>query len=174
MEKEECFLDLDRIPVFIGKGGSEKRKFEVKFDCKIDVDSKSGRVILESDDAVNRFILVNIIAAINYGHNPENAMLLEDETFVIDVIDLKTVVKHDRLKAVLGRIIGREGSTRRAVEEVTKCHVSVKDHYVSVIGPFENTLLVHEALDMLIKGASHKSFYSYLERNKSSEGSGLL
>ncbi len=174
LEKEECFLDMDRIPVFIGKGGIWKKKFEEKFDCKIDVDSKTGKVLIESKNSVSNFILSNIIAGINYGHNPENAIKLEDENYVIDVIDVKTMVKHDRLKAVLGRIIGREGSTRKAIEEVTKCSVSVKDYFVSIIGPYENTHLVHEALDMLIKGASHKSFYSYLERNKSVEASGLL
>jgi len=175
MDKEECFLDINRIPVFIGKSGIEKKKFEQKFNCKIDVDSKSGRVVIEGDDSVSRFVLTNIISAINYGHNPENAIKLEDENYVIDVIDVKTIIKqHDRLKSVMGRIIGREGSTRKVIEEVTKCNVSVKDNYVSVIGPYENILLVHEALNMLIKGASHKSFYSYLERNKSNIGSGLL
>jgi len=171
---ETSFLDLDRLGAFIGKGGSEKKKLEEKFNCKIDVNSKTGEVIVEGEDSVNRFVLSNIISAVNFGHNPENAIKLEDENYVIDVIDVKTMVKHDRLKSVMGRIIGREGSTRKVIEEVTKCNVSVKDHFVSVIGPFENTLLVHEALDMLIKGGSHKSFYSYLERNKSDEASGLL
>lgn len=81
---------------------------------------------------------------------------------------------HHRLKSVMGRVIGKNGSTRKVIEEITKSAVSVKDHFVSVIGPFENVQLVHEAVEMLIKGASHKSFYSYLERNKSATADGLL
>lgn len=173
--EERCFLDIDRIPVFIGKAGSKKREFEKRFDAKISVDSETGEVIINSEDSVNNFVLTHIISAINLGHNPDNAMSLEDEHCVFDVIDVKTLIKdRHRLNIVLGRIIGKEGSTRKLIEEITKCSVSVKDHFVSIIGPYENTLLVHEALDMLIKGASHKSFYSYLERNKVNEASGLL
>ena len=165
--EEKFYLDIDRIPVFIGKNGVMKKRFEKEFDCKINVDSKSGEVIINVKDAVISFVLSNIIHAINYGHSPEHALILEDENIVLDVIDVKHLVKDNfRLKIVMGRIIGKEGSTRKAIEEVTKCSISVKDHFVSVIGPFENTILVHEALEMLIKGASHKSFYSYLERNK--------
>ncbi len=173
--EEKFYLDIDRIPVFIGRDGSTKKNFERKFNCKINVNSKNGEVIVDMDDAVSSFVLSNIIHAINYGHSPEHAMALEDENNVLDVIDVKSIVKnHDRLKTVMGRIIGKNGSTRKAIEEVTKCSVSVKDHLVSVIGPYENTILVHEALDMLIKGGSHKSFYSYLERNKSNPGKGLF
>jgi ribosomal RNA assembly protein len=117
----------------------------------------------------------NVINAVNLGHSPDNGMKLENETFVLDTIDVKDYVKdHKRLKSIMGRIIGQEGSTRKIIEDITKCNVSVKDHFVSIIGPYENTLLVHEALDMLIKGASHKSLYSYLERNKNNIESGLL
>jgi ribosomal RNA assembly protein len=139
------------------------------------VDSKSGEVVVDTEDSLTQFILANVIAAVNMGHSPDSAMRLEDETFVLDTIDVKSYVKdHTRLKVVMGRIIGKEGSTRKLIEEITKCSVSVKDHYVSVIGPYENTILVHEALDMLIKGASHKSLYSYLERNKVNINTGLL
>lgn len=172
--EEKFYLDKDRISVFIGVDGSVKREFEKRFNCRIDINSDNGEVLVESDDAVSNFILSNIVHAINYGHNPKNAIQLEDENFVFDVIDVKHLVRDSqRLKIVLGRIIGKEGSTRKAIEEITKCSISVKDHFVSVIGPFENTILVHEALDMLIKGASHKSFYSYIERNKTT-GSDLL
>jgi len=168
--EEKFYLDEDRIPVFIGKKGSQKRIFEKKFNCSIDVDSENGEVVVESEDAVNSFILSNIIHAINYGHSPENALRLEDESCVLDVIDVKQKTKDSqRLKVVLGRVIGKEGSTRKLIEVITKCSVSIKDHFVSDLGPYENTLLVHEALDMLIKGASHKSFYSDLERNKVDE-----
>ena len=165
---EKFFLDLDRIPVFIGKEGTEKKEIEEKLKCKIDVNSQNGEVIVHSEDALNKFILSNVINAINLGHNPKNALLLEDENFVFDVIDVKTFVKdHSRLKSVMGRIIGKQGSTRKAIEEITKCSVAIKDSSVSVVGPYENTLLVHEALEMLIKGISHKSFYAYIEKNKS-------
>jgi ribosomal RNA assembly protein len=102
-------------------------------------------------------------------------MKLEHEHMVLDTIDVKNLVRNQgRLKTVMGRIIGKDGSTRRVIEEVTECSVSIYDHFVSVIGPYENTLLVHEALEMLINGSSHKSFYGFLERNREKMDTGLL
>lgn len=172
---ESYFLEKDRIPVFIGKSGSEKKKLEKKFNCSLEINSKTGEVTIDSEDAIATFILSNMINAVNYGHSPENALMLEDENYVLDIIDVKNYIKdHSRLKSVMGRIIGKGGSTRNVIEEITKTHVSVKDHFVSIVGPYENVQLVHEAVEMLIQGASHKSFYSYLERNKSPTAEGFL
>ncbi len=172
---ETYYLNPERINVFIGKSGSMKRIFEKRLECDIEVDSSTGKVNAKSDNSVNLFVLGNMIGAINMGHNPENALMLMDETFVVDNIDVKNYEKNiDRLKIIMGRIIGKEGITRKTIEDITKCKVSVHDHIVSVIGPYENTMLVHEALDMLIKGAAHKSLYSFLERNKENINKGLL
>ena len=117
MSEEKFFLEKDRIPVFIGVAGSKKRELEKKFNAKINVNSANGEVNIICEDSVSIFILSNIIAAINYGHSPEHAVKLEDENYVLDVIDLKHMVKdHERLKSVAGRIIGKDGSTRRAIE----------------------------------------------------------
>lgn len=173
--KEAFILEKDRIPVFIGKEGLEKKKLEEKFNVKIDVDSKTGDVSVLGEDSYSLFIVRNVIDAINFGHNPENAIKLEEESYVLDYIDLKSRVRDQkRLKIVLGRVIGKNGTTRKLIEEITKCSVSVKDNFVSFIGPYENTLLVHEALEMLIDGGSHKSFYAYLERNRVKMDTGLL
>ena len=173
--EEKFYLNEDRVSVFIGKNGSEKLNFEKKFDCNLDINSETGEVVVKSDDAITIFILSNIISAINYGHSPENASKLEDENNVLDIIDIKTIIKdHNRLKVVMGRIIGKAGTTRKTIEQITKCSISIKDHYVSSIGAYENIIVVHEALLMLIKGGSHKSFYSYLERNKIGSEGGII
>jgi len=175
MIEEKAYLDKDRIAVFLGKTGSQKRIFEKTFKCNIEVDSKTGEVLITAEDSVDLFVVSNIIHAINYGHSPQAAMRLEDETFVIDTIDVKPFAKDStRLKTIMGRVIGKEGATRKVIEEITKCSVSVKDHFVSVIGPYENTILVHEAVEMLIKGASHKTLYGFLEKKSTKIHDGLL
>lgn len=175
MVEETYYLDKDRIPVFIGKEGITKKMLEQKFSCKLDIDSESGEVTVEAENLVNAFIISNIITAINLGHSPQSAVRLEDENFVLDMIDVKPMVRdHARMKTVLGRVIGKEGSTRKLIEEMTKCSMSVKDSFVSFIGPHENTHLVHEAIEMLIKGASHKTIYHFLERNRQQMDTGLL
>jgi ribosomal RNA assembly protein len=172
---DRYFLEKDRIPVFIGKQGSQKKQFEKLFKCKLDINSNTGEVVVQEGEAIDNYVLSNVIHAINFGHSPEAALELIDENFVLDSIDVKMSVRdHKRLKVVMGRIIGKEGGTRRLIEEITKCSVAVSDHMVSIIGPYENIMLVHEALDMLINGSSHKSFYGFLERNRTKMDTGLL
>ncbi len=166
MDKYVFFIDPDRIGSVIGRKGRTKRFLEREFDCKIKVDSNSGRVEVVGDDFVNEYVLWTIINAISFGHNPDEALLLENEYVAHDFIDLKEYVKKDKIGSVLGRVIGRNGSVRRIVEEITGCDVVVHKHYISFIGPFENTYVLREAFIKLIKGASHSSFYRYLERNK--------
>ena len=173
--EEQLFIEKERIPVIIGKEGSMKKKIEEKFHCSLAINSETGELTIQSENTLDTFLLQIIVTAINNGHNPEHALLLEDENMVFDSIDVKAMIKdHKRLKIVMGRIIGKNGSTRKTIEEITKCHISVSDHIVSIIGPYENVQLVHEALEMLISGGSHKSFYSYLERNKIDSQTGYL
>lgn len=173
--EDKFFLEKSRIPVFIGKNGQMKKKIEDVFNCQINIDSKTGDVFVKIEDELSRFILSNVILAINFGQNPLNALKLLDENYVVDVLDVKTEIKNSsKIKSIVGRVIGKDGSTRKTIEEITKCFVSISDSKICVIGAYENIILIHEALLMLIKGASHKSFYSYLERNKNEISSGLL
>jgi len=113
MEEEKYYLNKDRMSVFIGSNGETKKQLEKIFECNININSENGEILASSENSINLFVLGHVINAINYGHNPKNAMLLEDENFVFDIIDVKTLVRdNSRLKIVLGRIIGKEGSTR--------------------------------------------------------------
>lgn len=170
IDQEQVFIDVSRIPVLIGKEGSTKQKIEDTFEVSLKINSQSGEVIIDGEDASKRYVSNLVIQAIGYGFSPECAFLLDDEHNVLDIIDVKREISnHSRLKVVMGRIIGHEGQTRRLIEEITGCKVTIKDQFVGIIGRFENAQLVHEAVEMLIKGASHKSFYGYLERNKTSQ-----
>ena len=164
---EIILIDLDRIPILIGKNGEVKKNLEEKFKCSIEINSKTGEIKVSGFDGGEIFNLKNIIEAINLGHNPKDALKIFDENFVLDYIDVNSKVRDSkRLKIVIGRIIGKNGSTRKLIEDLTKCSISVKDHFVSFIGPYENTHLIHRALEMLINGSSHKTFYNFLEKNR--------
>ena len=170
IDQEQAFIDSQRLPMLIGKEGNTKLSIESHFNVSLEIDSNTGEIIITGENATNRYLTSLVIQAIHYGFSPENAMLLDDEHNVLDIIDVKRDVKnHTRLKIVMGRIIGHDGQTRKLIEEITGCKITIKENFVGIIGSFENVQLVHEALEMLISGASHKSFYSYLERNKTSK-----
>ena len=170
LNEEQVNVDISRLPVVIGTNGSTKKKLEEQFSVKLDIDSETGDIIVSGDDSSKRYVVSLILQAIHYGFSPEHATILEDEFNVLDVVDVKRNVRDShRLKVVMGRIIGQDGKTRQLIEEITQCRVTIKDHFVGIIGRYENVQLVHEAIGMLINGASHKSFYGYLERNKVSQ-----
>ena len=168
MVEEKLFVDEKRIPVLIGSHGDDKALLEKELNCKLDINSKSGEVSINAEDGGEVFLAKNVIMAINVGHTPQKALALKEEDIGIDIVDVKQMVHEaKRLKSVMGRLIGKNGATRKAIEEVTGCSVAINSHAISVIGPYEAIMTIHEAVEMLISGASHKSFYSFLERNAS-------
>jgi len=175
--EETYYLEKDRIPVFIGKQGEMKKQFEKKLNCSIDIDSNSGKIITTSEEPINNFILGNIIQAVNGDLNPNFALKLCDENYVLDVLDVRHMVKKNEklyVKRAVGRIIGLNGATRKVIEEITKCFLAIKDNYVTIVGPYENTILVQKGIEMICKGVSHKGLYKYLERNKENMETGLF
>jgi len=70
------------------------------------------------------------------------------------------------ISRIKGRIIGREGKTRRIIEEMTGTRVSVYGHTVSMIGGIEQVDIAREAIKMLIKGNQHKTVYRFLQRKR--------
>lgn len=175
MEGQKIFINVDRVPMLIGKQGEVKKLLERKFNSTLEVDSQEGEVEIKSEDESDIFTLFQIIRAIGQGHSPEKALTLENETVIIDHIDVKSMVRNKtRLKCVMGRVIGKKGATRKVIEEITQCSVSVGDTSISVIGTFEKVILTRQALEMLILGASHKSFYNFLERNSSQRETRIL
>ena len=122
---------------------------------------------IESEKSVSIFVLSNIIRAINLGHNPINALKLKDDNFVVDEINLKDFTKSKkRIEVIKSRVIGKSGSTKKMSEDMCECDISVEGNYICVIGEYSNVLLLIDALKLLIKGATHKSYFNFLEKNK--------
>jgi ribosomal RNA assembly protein len=70
------------------------------------------------------------------------------------------------MKRLKGRIIGKEGKTRRIIEELTETNVSVYGHTVSIIGNMEQAEVAKEAIRMLIRGSLHQTVYRFLHRKR--------
>ena len=163
-------IPKERIGVLIGPGGSVRKRIEEALGVKLRVDSRSRDVEIalrdEKGDVSKLYQALNVVRAIGRGFSPERAFRLFDEDTLLDVIDLREyVVKSENaLRRVKGRIIGRDGKTRRLIEELTGVYVSVYGHTVSLIGGFDQLLVAREAVTKLIKGSQHKTVYNYLFR----------
>jgi ribosomal RNA assembly protein len=167
--QEHIKVPQDRIGAIIGVEGNVKKIIEEKTGAKLDVDSESGSVVIESEaDAFKALKAAEAIKAIARGFSPEKALkLLDSEDLVLDVIDLSTLGDSPAdLKRIKGRIIGRGGKTREVIEQMTGAKLSVYGKTISVIGDSDQLATVREAINMLIDGAPHGAVYGYLEKRR--------
>lgn len=170
MVTQHVKIPLDRIGVLIGPKGMVKEEIEKRSGTKITVDSTEGDVIIESAETGDPFKALRaaeLIKAIGRGFSPERAFaLLEDDTLLFDVISLDEL-SPKTLNRVKGRVIGRNGRTRRVIEELAGVKISVFGKTVSLLGQSHQIETAREAITMLIRGAPHSAVYSFLERKQS-------
>lgn len=155
-----------RIRVLIGKNGETKKKIEEETNSKIKI-SKSGEVHISGNDSISVWIARKIVRAIGEGFNPEYALLLKDENYDLNVIELKEFAKSKKDEIRLrGRLIGSEGKTRKQIERMTETYISIYGKNIAIIGKHENLAVAREAIVMLLTGSMHGSVYRYLERER--------
>jgi len=159
----------DRIGVLIGRGGETMREIEERAEVRLDIDSESGNVRIETvGDPVTALKGPDIVKAIGRGFAPEDALeLLEDEMMMFDVIDIEAAARNKNdLRRQKGRLIGEDGRTRELMEELTGASVAIYGSTLGVIGGPRQVEAVREAAEMLLDGAPHGSVYSFLERKR--------
>ncbi len=161
-------IPLERVGAVIGKEGGSKKLLEAELGVKLSVDSKEGLVSLKCEDAAggDPFGATRVIEAIGRGFSPQRARRLMEEGTVLEVIDLRDYAGRsaNSLERIRGRIIGINGKSRRVIEELTHCYVSVYGRTVSVLGDASEAQLAAEAVKSLASGSQHKTVYNSLQR----------
>lgn len=164
-------IGKNRIAVLIGRDGQVKKDIETSLGVKINLDSKTGacEILPNIDDLnympLNVFTAQKIVNAINRGFNPTKAMKLLEDDYDLEVINLMVVLgKSDkRIKRVKGRVIGRNGEMRKAIERYAESFVSVYGKTISVIADYDNLQIARKAITMLINGIPHHVVLKFLE-----------
>lgn len=175
MSEHSTFVKIpkERIAVLIGADGNVKDIIEKELSVDLKIDSESGDVAIRlKKDARDPFYLFrakDVVIAIGRGFSPEHAFrMLQDEDEMLEVIDLRDTFGRSLsdVMRVKGRIIGKEGKTRRAIEEMSGVGLSVYGHTVSIIGDADQVEIAREAVMLLIKGCQHQTLYRFLERKR--------
>jgi len=163
----EITIPEDRIGVLIGKEGEIKKRIEELTGCKLRISSKTGVVKIACEDPYKFIRVQDVIKAIAHGFNPDVAIkLLEDDMTTLDIIDLTSYVSDKHLQRIKGRIIGKEGSMRKTIEDLLNVHVSVYGKTVAILGDVESVAIAREAMEMLVEGAQHSTVIKFLERKR--------
>ena len=157
----------DRIGVLIGEGGETMREIEERAEVRLDVDSETGSVRIESvGDPVRGLAGPDVVEAIGRGFAPAAAMrLLEDDMQLFDVVDIEAATRNKNdLRRQKGRLIGEDGRTRELMEELSGADVVIYGTTLGMIGKPEQVDAVRSAAEMILDGAPHGAVYSFLER----------
>jgi ribosomal RNA assembly protein len=163
----------ERIGALVGPDGRVKANIEKKLSIRLRIDSQTGDIQINlmpaAQDPTVLFRAKEIVTAIGRGFSPEHAFrLLEDDETMLEVIDLRETVGRSQsdMKRLKGRVIGKEGKTRRIIEELTEANISVYGHTISIIGEIDQVEIAKEAVRMLIRGSLHGTVYRFLNRKR--------
>ena len=125
MEGSKSYVKIprDRIGALVGPDGTVKAVIERKLSVVLTVGSEDGTVEITlpptAEDPTVLFRAKEVATAIGRGFAPEHAFrLLDDEEIIFELIDLRDIVGRSPsdLKRLKGRVIGKEGKTRRIIE----------------------------------------------------------
>ncbi len=168
----QCFMEYfyelkvpkSRVAVLIGKEGSTKKDIEESTKTRLDIDSKEGDVSIHGEDGLGLYIAKEVIKAVSRGFNPDIAKLLLKPDYVFEIIEIGEYAKSkDAILRLKGRVIGKEGKSRRLLEELTGCHISIFGKTVSIIGKTEESANAKHAVESLLRGSPHSNVYRWLE-----------
>lgn len=157
-------LELINIPeerkaVLIGREGRVKKEIERKTRTKIKI---SGDIEIRGEP-LDIIKAKETIKAIGRGFSPDHALKLLDEDFQLSIISLKGD-SPKKMKRLLARVIGREGSAKKKIEELTGCHICIYGKTISLIGTWEEIEKARKAVEEILEGKPHSHVYHNLTR----------
>jgi ribosomal RNA assembly protein len=156
-----------RVGVLIGRKGEVKKEIEDRLGVKLEINADEGVVTIENvgSDVLAEWKGRDIVKAIGRGLNPAKALKLCSDDYTLEIIDLPDIVGRSEkaLKRQKGRIIGRDGRTRRYIEEMTKASVAVSGKTVTIVGTHEEVATAKQAIVMLAEGIPHGVVYRVLQ-----------
>jgi ribosomal RNA assembly protein len=161
-------VPIERIAVLIGHNGKTKKDLEEKSGLKINIDSKSGEVEIDDHEVEDPLMIIkikNIVKAIGRGFSPQKAMRLMDDESDFFIFNLYDYVgkKESHVRRLKSRMIGREGKTKRVLEELTDANISVYGHTVSVISDIIRMNILKKSIDMILTGSKQATVYRFVE-----------
>ena len=160
-------IPRDRIAVLVGNEGETKTAIE-SHGVTLDIDSETGDVSIRSDDAVVELDAQSVVRAIGRGFSPDHALHLFKDDYYFELLDMRDYVgkKGKDVHRIAGRIIGKNGRSRRIIEELAGVYLSVYGTTVGIIGQPRGLDVALQAVRMLLNGSNHSTVYHFLEKEK--------
>jgi KH domain-containing protein len=117
-----------------------------------------------SGSEFNEYLVEQIIRAIDFGFDVDDALLLLNKAYVLEFIEVKEHTRRKNLKDVRSRIIGREGKARKTIEKLTGASIVINGNDVGVIVDADHLTATVQGIESLIGGSKHGNVFGFLER----------
>ena len=140
-----------------------KQKLEKELNVKLSIRGKEVEIEGEPED---EYVAEKVLDALDFGFPFSVAMLIKDEDYLFEILNIKHYTKRKDLEEVRGRIIGKKGGTLRTLSELTKCFFEIKDNRVGIIGDVEHIRYAQDAVIFLLQGSKQANVYSFLEKHQ--------
>jgi len=147
----------------ISKIAKNKKKLERFLNVKITI--KMGEISVEGNPE-DEYIAEKVIDAITLGFPVPVALLIKEEDFLFEILDIKDYTHRKDLETIRARIIGKGGKTLKTLNTLTECYFELKGNSVGIIGSPELIKNGQDAVIFLIQGSKQANVYSFLEKHQ--------
>lgn len=140
-----------------------KNKAELESKLKVSIEIQGKKVTINGD-AIDEYEAAIVLDAMHFGFSAKKALTLKDAGIIFVKVPIKAYTKRNDKRTIRARIIGREGKTKRTLEDLSDSDIKIKGNEVGIIGDAEAIEETRAALITLIRGSKEANVYRFLER----------
>ncbi len=142
-----------------------KNEKKIEKILNIKIKNRGKEIIIESKPE-DEYIAEKVLEALEIGFPFSVAMMIKENNYSFEIINIKDHTNRKDLKRIRARIIGKDGRTLKTLSDLTRCYFEMKDNFIAIIGNPEYTKNAHEAIISIIKGSKQANIYSHLEKHQ--------
>ena len=130
---------------------------------KVKIGFSKDKISIRASE-LNEYLVEKVVRAVDFGFRVDDALLLLNEDFVFEFIEVKEHTRRKNLKEVRARLIGTDGRAKRTIEKLTGAEIVINGNTIGVIVDSEHSDSVVQGIESLIQGSKHGNVFAYLER----------
>ncbi len=144
----------------------KRRKNEIENKLKIKLSFGENYITAEGRDSLSIITFEDFVKAVNVGFDIEDAMKIINQNHMIAEIDIERYSgkRKSHKRRISARVIGREGSAKRTIEEMTNTKIIIDDRNVYILGEPEDVSIASEAVEEILSGSKHSTAYNKIRK----------